>query len=155
MLTNLKRISPVIGIVALVGVVVAVAVATPPSGQHPSAVVGGTLAESLHINTDRLKFQTKEPADLATFTVTYDPGGFSGWHTHPGILFVTVQSGSVERTVGCESHVYNAGDVFVESDAQPSGQVRNASSTNPAVLYVTQIVPQGSLRRIDADAPSC
>ena len=36
------------------------------------------------------------------------PAGFSGWHTHPGIVFVVVQSGSVVRQVGCTSHTYTA-----------------------------------------------
>jgi quercetin dioxygenase-like cupin family protein len=154
MLKNLKVLAPVLAIVAVLGVV-AIAMATPPSGQHPGAAVTGTLTDPVHINTDRVKFQTKEPTDLATFNVTYDPGGYSGWHTHPGMLFVVVQSGSVVRTVDCESHIYHAGDVFIESDDQPAGQVRNASVTESAVLYVTQIVPHGSPRRVEADAPSC
>jgi quercetin dioxygenase-like cupin family protein len=154
MLRDLKRITPVLAITAVLGVV-AIAAATPPSGQHPTPPVLGTLTDPIHINTDRIKFQTKDRADIATFTVTYDPGGYSGWHTHPGVLFVTVQSGSVVRTVQCDSHVYHAGGTFIESDEQPAGQVRNASTTDPAVLYVTQIVPHGSVRRVDADPPSC
>jgi quercetin dioxygenase-like cupin family protein len=151
---SLKHIAPALAIVGVL-VVVAIAMASPPSGQHPSTVVSGTLADPLHINTDRIKFQTKEPTDFASFTVTYDPGGYSGWHTHPGIVLAVVQSGSVVRTVDCESRVYNAGDAFVESDEQPAGQVRNASVTQPAVLYVTQIVPHGSVRRVEAGPPSC
>src|SRR5207248_489399 len=78
-------------------------------------------------NTDRLKFQTKDAADIATFSVTYDPLGFSGWHTHPGIVFVVVQSGSVVRQVGCASQTYDAGGSFIVSEQQPPGQVRNPS----------------------------
>jgi quercetin dioxygenase-like cupin family protein len=151
---TLKRLAPVLTIVAVM-VVVAIAMATPPSGQHPSAVVSGTLSDPIHVNTDRIKFQTKDQTDISSFTVTYDPSGFSGWHTHPGIVIATIQSGSVVRTVDCRSTVYSAGDSFIESDEQPAGEVRNASVTQPAVIYVTQIVPHGSARRIDADPPSC
>ena len=70
-------------------------------------------------------------------------------------MFVVVQSGSVVRQVGCESHAYNAGDSFIESDAQPAGQVTNPSSTTPAVLTVMQVVPHGSARRVEADPPDC
>src|SRR6266540_2785977 len=60
------------------------------------------------------------------FTVTYAVGGFSGWHTHPGVLIATVRSGKLIREVGCdEPIVYSAGDTFIESDEQPSGQVSN------------------------------
>jgi quercetin dioxygenase-like cupin family protein len=133
-----------------------VAFATAPSGQHPTTPVIGTLQDVTRVNTDRIKFQTKDAVDVASFSVTYDPGGFSGWHTHPGVLFVTVQSGSVTRQVGCDPPTtYNAGDAFVESDEQPTGQVSNASATTPAVLQVTQVVPQGSTRRVDSEAPDC
>ena len=135
--------------------VVAVAQATPAVGQHPSTPVIGTLADKSDVNTDRIKFQTKDPADVATFVVTYDPDGFSGWHRHPGILFVTVQSGSVIRTVGCSSATYGPGETFIESDEQAVGAVRNASHTRDAVLSVTQVVPKGSARRFDADPPNC
>jgi quercetin dioxygenase-like cupin family protein len=142
-------------VLAAIGVVATVALATPPSGQHPTTPVTGTLDDSVQVNIDRIKLQTKDPVDVATFSVTYDPGGYSGWHTHPGVLLVTVQSGSVVRQVGCDSTTYNTGDVFVESDEQPSGQVSNPSTTTPAVLSVTQIVPQGSGRRVEGNPPTC
>jgi quercetin dioxygenase-like cupin family protein len=135
--------------------VVAVAQATPAVGQHPTTPVIGTLTAKVDVNTDRIKFQTKDPTDVATFMVTYDPDGFSGWHTHPGILLVTVQSGSVVRTVGCSSTTYGPGETFVESDEQAVGAVRNPSHTTDAVLWVTQVVPKGSPRRANADAPNC
>ena len=37
------------------------------------------LAAGHQVNTDRLKFQTKDAADVAAFSFTYDPLGFSGW----------------------------------------------------------------------------
>jgi quercetin dioxygenase-like cupin family protein len=151
----MRRLVPSVAVVAVAGGFAAYALATPPSGQHPTAPAIGTLSERTNVNTDRLKFQTKDPADVATFGVTYDPLGSSGWHTHPGILLVVVQSGSVVRQVGCASHTYDAGHAFVESDEQPPGQVRNPSATTPAVLTVMQIVPKGSPRRVEADPPAC
>jgi quercetin dioxygenase-like cupin family protein len=151
----IKRFVPLLAVGVVAGGFAAYALATPPSGQHPTVPVVGTLANAAHINTDRIKFQAQDPADVATFAVTYDPSGFSGWHTHPGILFVVVQSGSVVRQVGCNSQTYSAGDAFIESDAQPAGQVRNPSSTTPAVLTVMQVVPHGSPRRVEAGPPKC
>jgi len=130
--------------------------ATPPSGQSPSGLVVGHLTDPINVNVDHLNFESRRPTDVAMFTVTYDPGGFSGWHTHPGILFVVVKSGSVVRTVKChQPRTYGAGETFVESDEQPAGEVQNASTTDPAVLVVTQIVPQGAGRRVEADQPAC
>jgi quercetin dioxygenase-like cupin family protein len=150
-----KRLMPVVGVAAVAGGFAAYALASPPSGQHPTAPAVGTLAAGQRVNTDRLKFQTKDPADVATFSVTYDPLGFSGWHTHPGIVFVVVASGSVVRQVGCTAVTYGAGDSFIESDEQPPGQVSNPSDTTPAVLTVMQVVPHGSSRRAEANPPAC
>jgi quercetin dioxygenase-like cupin family protein len=151
----IRRFLPVVAVAAAAGGLAAYALATPPSGQHPTTPAIGTLSAPQQVNTDRLKFQTKDDADVATFSVTYDPLGFSGWHTHPGIVFVVVQSGSVVRQVGCSSHTYDAGESFIESDEQPAGQVRNPSDSTPAVLTVMQITPHGSPRRVEANPPEC
>jgi quercetin dioxygenase-like cupin family protein len=130
--------------------------ASPPSGQTPSNLVIGRLSDPINVNVDNIKFRSNDSTDIAMFTVTYSAGGYSGWHTHPGILFVVVVSGSVVRTVKCqEPRTYVAGQSFVESDAQPAGEVQNASTTASAVLQVTQIVPQGSVRRVEAVQPAC
>jgi quercetin dioxygenase-like cupin family protein len=151
----IRRFLPAVAIAAAACGFAAYALATPPSGQHPTTPAVGVLAAGQQVNTDRLKFQTKDDADVATFSVTYDPLGFSGWHTHPGIVLVVVQSGSVVRQVGCAAHTYGAGDSFIESDEQPAGQVRNPSDTTPAVLTVTQVTPHGSPRRAEANPPEC
>ncbi|MFL5839532.1 MAG: hypothetical protein ACJ77Z_03665 [Thermoleophilaceae bacterium] len=155
MRATFTRVAPFVALAAVL-TVAAVALATTPSGQHPTTPVIGTLSDVTRVNADRIKFKTKNPVDVATFSVTYDPGGYSGWHTHPGVLFVVVQSGSVVREVDCESpRTYAAGEAFVESDEQPTGQVSNPSPNVPAVLQVTQIVPKGSVRRVEAEPPSC
>ena len=109
--------STVLAMAAIV-VVTSVALATNPIGQTSITAV----------NTDRIKVQTKGDVDVAMFTVTYDPSGTSGWHTHPGFVVVTVKSGAVLRQIGCATPIqYNPGDTFVESDEQPAGRVSNAS----------------------------
>jgi quercetin dioxygenase-like cupin family protein len=156
MRSTLIRFGPLVGLVLVSGALAAVALATPPSGQHPSVPALATLAGREHVNTDGISFKTRGPTDVATYTVAYDPGGYSGWHTHPGVVFALVQQGAVVRQIGCRSHIYKAGEAFIESDEQPSGQVRNASSTDPALVAVAQVVPQGSPRRVDQDAaPRC
>jgi len=151
----IKRLVPIAAAAATAAGFAGHALASPSSGQHPTTPAVGTLAAGQRVNTDRLKFQTKDPADVATFSVTYDPLGFSGWHTHPGIVIVVVNSGSVIRQVGCNVHTYTAGESFVESDEQPVGQVTNPSDAIPAVLTVMQITPHGSPRRAEADPPTC
>jgi quercetin dioxygenase-like cupin family protein len=144
------------GIVAVSGAISAVAIGSPSSGQSATILSSGRLATTGMINTDRIKLQTKDPTDVTHFTVTYAVGGFSGWHTHPGMIVATVRSGSIVREVGCDAPVvYSAGDTFIESGEQPSGQVSN-SGAEPAVIDAVQIVPHGSARRVEqSGAPSC
>jgi quercetin dioxygenase-like cupin family protein len=147
--------SMVLAIGAIV-VATSIALATSPIGQTTTNLLLGTLTSITDVNTDRIKLQTKGDVDVYSFTVTYDPSGTSGWHTHPGFVLVTVKSGAVLRQIGCATPIqYTVGDTFVESDEQPAGRVSNASSSDSAVLQVTQVVPHGSPRRVEAPDQGC
>ena len=47
-----------------------------------------TLSDSVQVNQDRVKFQTKDPTDVLVQTITFQPQGTSGWHFRPGIVIV-------------------------------------------------------------------
>ncbi len=134
-----------------------VAVATPGVSFGPSTPLSsGTHAESVQYNTGEVKFQTKGPVDFVTQTITIGPSGSSGWHSHPGVVLVTVQSGDlVHYEADCSATPQSAGSAFSESGNQP-GLLRNASTTTSAVVYVTYIVPAGTtVLRNDAPNPGC
>jgi quercetin dioxygenase-like cupin family protein len=150
---SLKRIAP-LGIIGLLVAMATIALASPPSGQRTSPPVTGTL-EPVDVEADGVELETERPTDVATFTLTLDPAGFTGWHVHPGALIATVQSGAVVREVACRARTYAAGETFVEHGDEPTGQVRNASVTVPAVFTVTQIAPSGVPRRVETDPPTC
>ena len=152
---KLKRMVPV-GVVVAGGVAASIAFASPPSGQTVSPPVVGTLERTDTIRTRGIQFGTvRGRAEVATYTVTFAPGGHSGWHKHPGILIATVQSGTVVRTVGCKSRVYRAGEVFIEHAKEPPAEVRNASQTEPAVVSATQIYTPGLPRREETPVRTC
>ena len=101
-----------------------------------------------------VKLQTKGATDVAMQTITSPPGGSSGWHSHPGVVLVAVQSGTVTLyDADCHTKQYGPGQAFVEigDDAM---LVRNNTTSN-AVLYVTLIVPKSAtLLRIDKPQPA-
>src|SRR5437660_4262924 len=37
------------------------------------------------------------PCDVIVQAITYQPGGFSGWHHHPGVVIAAVKSGQITR----------------------------------------------------------
>ena len=140
----------------LVAVLAGSALATGASGFHGTPLARGTTGGAMQYNVGDIKFQTKAPVDFATATVTIDPLGQSGWHSHPGVVLVTVTAGAVTfYQADCSYNVYAAGSSFVESEGA-TGLARNASASAPAVVYVTYIVPAGApALRIDQPDPGC
>jgi len=142
------------------GVAAAAAVASPPFKFFATNLVAeAELTERVHLNSDRVKFQTKGPVDVRVQEVTVAPGGRSGWHHHPGIVIVAVKTGTVTVVhADCNGTTYGVGSpngsVFVESGDEP-GEVRNATD-QPAKLYATFIAPDADpgVFRIE-DGPIC
>jgi quercetin dioxygenase-like cupin family protein len=94
--------------------------------------------------------------EVVTQQATFAPGGYSGWHSHPGYLTGTVVSGQVVRYASdCTSETFSAGQTFYETAAQ-AFTVKNEGSVN-AVVEVTFVVPGGTPKtglRVEAAQPS-
>ena len=146
------RKAMVIAAIGLAGVAIfgVTALATSGGGVTPTTPVLGTLAGSVHLNADGIKFQTKDDADVVVQTITYALGAFSGWHTHPGFVLGLVESGAITIQVGCSTNTYSAGQAFVESGTDPI-MARNLAAT-PTVIRATFIVPHGVATRRDVPA---
>ena len=141
----------------LVGVVGAavyggIALATPPSG-----LVNILLARGTDASNGTLPIQMG--TDVVMAQITVDPGGSSGWHSHPGGAIIVVKQGTltVYRAIGsqCQSTTYSAGDAFIERPGEVD-DVLNAG-TAPYVLYVTfpRVPPGGSARIDEPDPGTC
>ena len=104
-----------------------------------------------------LSFQkTKGPSDLFVQSNVWQPGGSSGWHTHPGHSLITVTAGTVTVYHGddptCTPHHYEAGQGFVDAGGDHVHLVRNEGALEARSITV-QLIPAGAARRIDAPAP--
>lgn len=114
-----------------------------------------TLEDRVRVNQDHIKFQTKDSADVLVQTITFQPHGSSGWHFHPGVVIVVVESGQVTtHDANCETETYGPHESFVESGTTPF-MVSNESDATKAVVYATIIVPAGFAFRIETDPPAC
>jgi len=138
-------LSSAVGALACGGTVLA----TPPSDLTQVALARGTNVSDetvpLHVGTD-----------VAMAQITVDPGGSSGWHSHPGGAIIIVEEGSltVHGSIGsqCETTTYSAGQAFIERP----GEVDDVINTGvvPYVLFVTfPGVPAGESARIDSPDP--
>lgn len=155
--TNIRRAvrGPILALV-LIGALAGTALATTASGFTATPLSHGTLAHSTRVHADGIKLRTHGSVDFVTSQVAIAPLGTSGWHTHPGVVLVTVSAGTVTfYNQHCKATVYPAGSSFVESGDDP-GLARNESATVPAAVYATYIVPVGTtVLRIDTPNPGC
>jgi quercetin dioxygenase-like cupin family protein len=153
-----RRLILLAGLIALAGIGVGVALATAPSGVRTvDYAATGTIPEAVHINADRIKLQTKDVANVVTQLITYQPGASSGWHSHVGIVVVTVKDGAVTRyESGCVGHTFHEGDVFIETGDMGPIVLRNESAA-PAHLAATFVTnpPVPANLRIDQPNPGC
>lgn len=93
--------------------------------------------------------------DLAVQSIVFQPGGQSGWHMHPGPVFVQVVSGTMTEYESddptCTPIIHAAGQGYVDP-GERAHIARNETAVTAAVL-VTYLAPLGAPLRIDAPKP--
>jgi quercetin dioxygenase-like cupin family protein len=102
----------------------------------------------------QIKLQQKGPADILQAKIVVQPGGDTGWHTHPGPVVVVVAKGSLTEyhANGCISY-HPTGSVFFEEP----GEVHKVINHDPSVAgeaYATFILPAGGQPLEPAPAPA-
>ena len=132
--------------------------ATPGSGLLITPISGpavlGEVDTKNETDTHEIELRTKGLSDVYVAHISIAPGGFSGWHYHPGPSIISVKSGVAtfyQADDPATPHVFPAGSGFVE-DANLVHNVVNEEDTHLEIV-VLQIVPPGAERRIDAPAP--
>ncbi len=137
------------------------ALATPASGFSGSTLAKATFGEIFsHVESQTPQFwneviKTEGSSNLYVQQNTWQPGGSTGWHTHPGPSFVIVTQGSLTVYEGndptCTPHVYTAGTAnnsFVDIGGGDVHLVRNETASVATAIAV-QLIPAGAVRRQD------
>jgi quercetin dioxygenase-like cupin family protein len=94
-------------------------------------------------------------AQIAVIKFTIAPGGFFGWHTHGGPVWVVVAAGELtlydSDDTTCTGRVHKPGSAFLDA----GNHVHNARNegVNPVVVYGTFMLPAGGAVRVDASDP--
>jgi quercetin dioxygenase-like cupin family protein len=144
---------------ALVGA----ALMTPNSGVLLSLVV----ARAGFVAPTDLKFKVQGDGEEVTLVpnaqetvmqqVIIAPGGYTGWHTHPGPVLVLVKAGQLTLYSGddptCTGRTYTAGQAFIDKGQGHVHIGRNEGSENLELWSAYFDVPAGQPFRIDAPAP--
>ena len=163
---NLRAVSPrKIALVALTGIA-ATLLATPPVGFIVNQILAkGTSSENIseHVqmakNLDgsvdpwQVQLQAQGATDTYVQHLVLAPGGYSGWHTHPGVLIGTITTGGVDfYDASCQKRSFGVGQVYFENSDVHA--IVNRGSVN-ADLYIAYLIKHNAPRRIEADAPVC
>ena len=106
--------------------------------------------------TPWLSFQkTKGLSDVYVQNNVWQPGGTTGWHTHPGHSLIIVTAGTVTAYEGddpsCTPHAYTVGQGFVDEGGDHIHIIRNEGLVEARTVAV-QLIPAGAIRRIDKPA---
>jgi quercetin dioxygenase-like cupin family protein len=149
-----RRLAIAVAIAALT-VQAGVALATPGAGISATTLGQGTFSERVKLNTPNIKAKIK-PSDFIVQEVVVEPGGHTGWHSHPGPALVIIQEGTFTLYDGddrkCRPHPYGPGQAFVDEGGGHVHIGRN-EGTVTVKLLVTFIVPVGAAPRIDVPDP--
>jgi hypothetical protein len=96
--------------------------------------------------------------EIVTQTVKFPPGGYSGWHTHPGFLVSTVLSGTLTRyNTDCSSQTFGAGQSWTETGTNTFiiKNETNAEASDTVTFIVPGGTPTTALRIDKLQPPTC
>ncbi len=123
----------------------------------------GVVTRTVKVNVDSVQraitCNPTNPCDTAFQQATVQPGGSSGWHTHPGATFVAVGQGegTIYRVTGsdCQATKIGVGTGFAQMPTELH-MVRN-EGTVPFVVYTFYVLPPGTPStgiRVDQPQPA-
>jgi quercetin dioxygenase-like cupin family protein len=149
-----KRIGLAIAVLSLVGAAPAAATlsrdsptapATGPSGVHITPLSQATIPP-VRADGEGIRIRTRGPKAMLVTSITVDPGGSFGWHTHPGPVLVSIGSGTLTLVEpnghGCGVENVSAGQGFIEGGGDVH-LARNDTST-PVRLNATFLAQPGT-----------
>lgn len=156
------RIKALIGAAVVVGAIAGIAYATPivnlaspllSSGQHLASMRAQGSGHTMIGHPFSVSFETWGPASIATQDGAYAANGVNGWHSHPGMVIVTMISGQIEWfDEHCNKTQYGPGDSWVEGSDLHAFRVIGKTGIH---LNATFITAHNASYRTDETAPPC
>jgi len=134
--------------------------ATPGSGTSSNPIGRATFEGPFKVIRDgadgwKVKLESKTGLDVATQVITFQPGGQSGWHSHPGPVLISVVAGTMTfyeaNDPDCAPIVRVAGEGYVDTGGH--AHIARNETSEPAMNVVTYLVPPAAPLRKDEPAP--
>ena len=139
---------------------VGVTMASPAVGVQPTLLARGTYEDfkvrSVPDSPVDFQVKAKSTVDVVVRRHDYAIGSHTGWHSHPGPVFITVTQGTLTYYLyddpTCTPHRVSAPNGFVD-DAR-GHMVRNESGQPAQDMSVIIAPPAPALFRGELDAPN-
>lgn len=134
---------------------------TAGSGSSATLLGRATFADGPNLKVKRItgdwhvEVKAHPELDLAVQQIVFAPGGQSGWHMHPGPVFIQVVSGTMtfyeSDDPTCTPIIRSAGQGYL--DVGDHAHIARNETGAPATNIVTYLAPPGAVLRIDAPRP--
>jgi quercetin dioxygenase-like cupin family protein len=116
------------------------------SGVTIEPLAHATIGEKVRAEGVGIQLRTNGPKDMLTASITVDPGGSFGWHSHPGPVQVAVVSGTFSLTQvengRCRTHAFGPQDAFVEDGGRV--HLGQNDGSEPVRLFATFLARAGT-----------
>jgi quercetin dioxygenase-like cupin family protein len=157
-----RKTKLVIGAAAAAAAIAGIAYATPivglasplfSVGQHASDIRTHGAGRTPSGAEFEVRLSTEGPSTMSTQDAAYAAGGHNGWHSHPGMVAVTIVSGAIEWfDENCVETDYKAGDSWTEGSKLHYFRVVGTAGLHATAFFITA---QGAALRTDEAAPAC
>jgi quercetin dioxygenase-like cupin family protein len=134
--------------------------AEPASGVHPTVLARGTYP-GFNVRSDPqgpiadFRAHSTEAIDIIVRKHDYDAHSTTGWHQHPGPVFITVTLGTLTYYLyddpTCTPHSVSAGQGFVDDGR---GHIVRNETDQPAQDISVITAPVGGAFRTNLSAPN-
>ena len=156
LLTIIAIVAVLVSALVWTGKSKATSLATPGSGLTVEKLADGNLDETVGVKIKgALGKSETDVTKIQTYKFTFSPGAYSGWHQHGGPHMIVVASGTITYFEGddptCTPKYYPAGSAIFDPGFT-THYARNDGSVD-AVVYITQLLPENGIFRIDVPAP--
>ena len=158
----MKSKAKVITAAAIAATIAGLAYATPivnlvsplfSVGQHSADIETRGVGKTPSGQRFKVELETEGPSTMSNQDGAYGPGGHNGWHSHPGMVAVTIVSGAIQWfDENCEETDYKAGDSWTEGSQIHYFRVVGTTGLHLTAFFITA---QGAALRTDEAAPPC
>jgi hypothetical protein len=150
----------VVVLVLTLASLVGVTMASPAMGVQPTLLARGAYddfkVKSVNDSPVEFDVKAKSTVDVVVRKHDYAVGSHTGWHSHPGPVFITVTEGTLTYYLyddpTCTPHEVTKGSGFVDDGR--GHMVRNESGQPAQDVSVIIAPPAPALFRGELDAPN-